>query len=252
MVRHARAGSKRLWDAPDDERPLDSVGQMDAVGLVALLPQATALVIASPSVRCVQTLEPFADEHQLPIYQDTRLGPKATGDEMRELVCEVRHARAVICTHGEVLERFSRILQSDRLRIEGPSEHISTKGVAWRLTTNDKGTTLTVHPPNSATLGEQPLPKASDDAIASMDQHEVAVLQRLATGWAFTDIGKAIGSGRSEVVQHAASIYRSLGVTRRAAAIERAIELGLLIDERENSPSIDVQHSALSRRRNPR
>ena len=230
LIRHARAGSKRMWKALDAERPLDSLGLVHALGLVGLFPEPPTALIASPTRRCIQTLQPIADAHALPIRQDDRLAPTAPLDEMLTLLLEAGSAGTVFCTHGEVLERFYFALGSDLLHIDGPTAQILTKGVAWRLTTNTSGLTLSIHPPTAAAVGELGRLTASETAIVSLDPAELAVLRCLPTGWSFDDIAKATGSSLVDVERLVADLYRSFGVTDRVAAVERAVELGLLSD----------------------
>ena len=230
LVRHARAGSKRMWKTPDEERPLDSLGQLHALGLVELFPEPPSALIASPTRRCVQTLQPIADAHALPIRQERRLGPNAPLEEMLALLCEEGSARTVFCTHGEVLERFYFALRSDRLHIDGPTAQILAKGVAWRLTTNAGDVLLSIHPPTAVADGEHGRLTASDRAVTSLDSDELAVLRCLPTGWSLDDIAKATDLSPTEVEGRIADFGRSFGVTDRAAVVDRAIELGLLAD----------------------
>jgi 8-oxo-dGTP diphosphatase len=62
LVRHAKAGSRRDWDGPDEERPLDSQGRRQARQLAGVLPVFGPLELYSAErVRCRQTLEPLAE-----------------------------------------------------------------------------------------------------------------------------------------------------------------------------------------------
>jgi phosphohistidine phosphatase SixA len=230
LIRHARAGSKRIWKAPDADRPLDALGHRHAADLVALFPQPPSALFASPTRRCVQTLQPIADAHALPIRQEERLGPLALLEELLTLLRDSGAAGAVFCTHGEVLERFYFALRSTVLHIEGPTEQILAKGVAWRMTTTTGGVTLAIHPPTPVALGEQGLLIASDRAVASLDAHDLTVLRCLPTGWSSDDIARATGLPRAEGKRRVVDFYRSLGVTNRVAAVQRAVELGLLSD----------------------
>jgi len=61
LVRHAKAGSRRNWDGPDEERPLDAQGRRQAQQLAAVLPVFGPVELFSAErVRCRQTLEPLA------------------------------------------------------------------------------------------------------------------------------------------------------------------------------------------------
>ena len=220
-----------MWKAPDAERPLDSTGHLHALGLVALFPDPPTALIASPTRRCVQTLQPIADAHALPIRQDERLAPSAPIEAMLALLCEAGSAGTVFCTHGEALERLYFALRSASLHIDGPTAQILAKGVAWRLTTtNTSDVTLAIHPPTTVAYGEQVRLTASDRGISSSDSDELAVLRCLPTGWSLDDIARATGLPRADGKRLVAKFYRSLGVTNRVAAVERALELDLLSD----------------------
>ena len=59
---------------------------------------------------------------------------------------------------------------------------------------------------------------------------ELRLLPLLTTHLAFPQIGERLFLSRTTIKSQAISIYRKLGVTSRAEAIERAVELGLLED----------------------
>jgi len=146
------------------------------------------------------------------------------------LMSEEASAGVVFCTHGEVLERFYFAIGSDLLHIEGPAAQILAKGVAWRLTTTTRRVTLAIHPPTPLGPGARGLLTASEAAIASLDSGQLAVLRCLPTGWSLDDIAKATGLPLADVEARVADFCRSLGVTDRVAAVERAVEVGLLSD----------------------
>jgi len=59
--RHTAARSRPDWSARDPDRPLDEQGTHDAVRLAGLLGAwLPSRVFTSPSVRCVQTVTPYA------------------------------------------------------------------------------------------------------------------------------------------------------------------------------------------------
>ena len=64
----------------------------------------------------------------------------------------------------------------------------------------------------------------------SLTAAELRVLPLLTTHLAFPQIGERLFLSRTTVKTHASSIYRKFGVSSRAEAIERAVELGLLED----------------------
>ena len=143
IVRHARAGSKQEWTEPDNLRPLDARGTQQALDLAPLLSsRRITRLISSPTVRCVQTLQPLAASVDLPIEQWSGLARDA---DVAGLVAHFGHPSfddAVLCTHGEVMRPLLRILDLERLdhshrRIN--RRRLLTKGSAWRLRISDKG-----------------------------------------------------------------------------------------------------------------
>jgi len=61
IARHAKARSRSKWRGDDAARPLAARGTAESARLAALLATwSPGLVVASPSRRCVDTLEPYA------------------------------------------------------------------------------------------------------------------------------------------------------------------------------------------------
>ena len=83
LVRHAKAGERRLWTEADIERPLSKRGwrQSEAVAKRLAKKGATALY-SSAYVRCVQTLEPLGRL----IGAEVRIEPRLLEDEPFEPV----------------------------------------------------------------------------------------------------------------------------------------------------------------------
>jgi 8-oxo-(d)GTP phosphatase len=85
LVRHASAGSKSDWPGPDDQRPLDADGELDAESLSALLRCfGISRAVSSPTERCIATLRPYAaatgGEVEIePAFRVTKDRPSADG-----------------------------------------------------------------------------------------------------------------------------------------------------------------------------
>lgn len=100
IVRHASAGDRTRWEGDDRLRPLDAKGRAQAAALVAQLRRfTTRRVVSSPYLRCVQTVEPLAEEAGLEVELDDRLAEGA-GAAAGELL---REDGVVACTHGDVV-----------------------------------------------------------------------------------------------------------------------------------------------------
>ena len=63
---------------------------------------------------------------------------------------------------------------------------------------------------------------------ATLTAAELRLLPLLATHLSFQEIGEHLFLSRNTVKTEAIAIYRKLGATSRSAALERAVELGLL------------------------
>ncbi|GAA4234486.1 8-oxo-dGTP diphosphatase [Streptosporangium album] len=117
LVRHGLAGSRQEWEGDDDERPLDEAGRMQAEVLADVLSgyHPTEL-LSSPSRRCVETLEPYAERAGLEIRRErllseTHYDPRAS----LRLVSKAMDSEqpTVLCSHGKVLPELITEL-SDR------------------------------------------------------------------------------------------------------------------------------------------
>ena len=111
FVRHAYAGERDGWPAPDSVRPIDDTGQTQAEALADLLAlfQPTRLVSASPR-RCVQTLAPLAKAVDLPIevesvFDETahERDPAAAATRLGQLA--PASPVTVVCSQGMVIKQ---------------------------------------------------------------------------------------------------------------------------------------------------
>jgi broad specificity phosphatase PhoE len=104
LVRHADAGEKRLWNGPDDDRPLSSAGHRQAEGLVALLAdRPISEILSSPALRCWQTVQPLAERRRLPVRADVALAVEAEVDRAGDQVVDTSADDVVLCSHGELI-----------------------------------------------------------------------------------------------------------------------------------------------------
>lgn len=139
FVRHAAAGDREAWTAPDEERPLSAKGRRQADGLVQELAGfKVARILSSPYVRCVQTVEPLAAALGLPVEPADDLAEGASVAGLA-LVRELLHGAddVVLCTHGDVMEDVLDGLSVDR-------SYGTKKGATWVL---DTGTARYLPPP---------------------------------------------------------------------------------------------------------
>jgi broad specificity phosphatase PhoE len=132
LIRHAHAGDKRAWQGRDELRPLSDVGARQADGLLALMAAyPVTRVLSSPTERCRQTVAPLAAQRGLGVEDADALGLDGGQDELLRLVRDPGLEGAVLCTHGEVIERLFGRLQAAGLRPERRPRW--AKGSVWVL-----------------------------------------------------------------------------------------------------------------------
>ena len=114
VVRHARAGSRRHWDGPDEKRPLSGRGRRQAVALVNLLaPFAPARTLSSPYVRSVETVEPLGEKLGVPIEPSDALAEGASAEDVVALARSLTGSTVVLCSHGDVIYALLDALARD-------------------------------------------------------------------------------------------------------------------------------------------
>jgi broad specificity phosphatase PhoE len=133
LVRHGKAGSRRDWKGPDHKRPLSKRGRRQAERLVDLLADRDVeVVVSSPFVRCVQTVQPLADKLGLHIESVAELAEGATRAEALSLVRRLASTTAVLCTHGDVAGVILDGLTAED-GLDLPPDYPCGKGSTWEL-----------------------------------------------------------------------------------------------------------------------
>lgn len=111
LLRHASARSRKSWDGPELERPLDDDGLAQADTLVDLLRALSpARVVTSTARRCRQTVAPFAAAAGLEVEDEPDLTEQAFDDDDRRPLAVLSRVAAdrgrgpsLVCTHRPVL-----------------------------------------------------------------------------------------------------------------------------------------------------
>ncbi|NYI79582.1 NUDIX hydrolase [Nocardioides panzhihuensis] len=108
VLRHGSAVGRSAWSRVDRERPLDDTGRTQAVTLAGLLmAYDVGRVITSPSVRCVQSVAPYAGMAGISSEQVRLLSEEGAEEgSVSALAAETLRDLAVptvICTHRPVL-----------------------------------------------------------------------------------------------------------------------------------------------------
>jgi 8-oxo-dGTP pyrophosphatase MutT (NUDIX family)/phosphohistidine phosphatase SixA len=108
LLRHARALARSEWKHRDADRPLDKAGTADATLLASLLTSfaAKATVASSDTVRCLDTVGPYAELSGSALHPaDVLSASQASQPGAAALVFSLIAARepAIVCAHRENL-----------------------------------------------------------------------------------------------------------------------------------------------------
>jgi phosphohistidine phosphatase SixA len=134
VVRHGSAGRKGTWPGDDDLRPLDELGEEQAVDVADLLAdRGPTRLRSSPTRRCVQTMEPLAARVDLPVIGDETLAAGGYPDGLLALLARSGEAGDVVCTHGEVLRPALAELRRRGAVQSGDDAALLAKGGVWEL-----------------------------------------------------------------------------------------------------------------------
>ena len=107
LVRHASAGKRAEWEGDDRLRPLDERGRGQAEALASSLGRSEIdRILSSPYVRCVQTVAALAARTGIQVEERGELAEGASRKEALALVAELEGMGAVVCTHGDVVEKL--------------------------------------------------------------------------------------------------------------------------------------------------
>lgn len=147
LVRHAKAGERRLWTGDDLDRPLSKKGRKQADLLARRLADlGVERLLSSPYVRCVQTLEPLADLLDTKVEIDDRLCEDEPFEPVLELLAEIQSG-TVMSSHGDIIPATLRALERRGTEIRTPPDW--RKATVWVLKRNrrDQIVHATVWPP---------------------------------------------------------------------------------------------------------
>lgn len=129
VVRHAKARPRTSWRADDPLRPLDARGIAQSRALVPLLGAfGISRLVSSPSVRCVDTLRPYAASTGLPLKLREGLSEEGFATDPDRAVHHLRRAvergrPVALCSHGPVLPTLLETLRHfvDLTSSDGPA-----------------------------------------------------------------------------------------------------------------------------------
>jgi 8-oxo-dGTP pyrophosphatase MutT (NUDIX family)/phosphohistidine phosphatase SixA len=136
LIRHVEAGERAAWrHEPDELRPISESGRRHAARIAASLAEvAFTRLVASPYLRCVQTLEPFADAHGL----DIAIAPELNEGQLPAaaeawVFAAAADGPAALSTHGDIVEGVVRSLLERDVQVGGDGHVAFAKGGVWRL-----------------------------------------------------------------------------------------------------------------------
>lgn len=146
LIRHAKAGSDRLWAGDDRDRPLEASGQAQAVWLAELLPWfGPEQVLSAGKVRCQQTVEPLAaalgqNVQTDPLFDEESFWEVPNGAIDRVRTLGVDGTVSAVCSQGglipgviEALARADGVTVDPHPAARRDGQLPSRKGSVWVL-----------------------------------------------------------------------------------------------------------------------
>jgi len=133
LVRHARAGNRSRWEGPDELRPLTPPGRAQAEVLAPLLAaRSPAVLVSSPTARCIQTLEPLGVTCGLTVQRHEALFEGAAPEDSLSLLeAAGTLGTTAACTHGDVQVAVIESLEAGGVPLSRPLRF--AKGSTWEL-----------------------------------------------------------------------------------------------------------------------
>ena len=150
LVRHGHAGTRAKWKGDDQLRPLNKKGADQADYLAKLLgDRPISRMYSSPSLRCVQTIEPLAEQLGLDIKTRSLLEEGADPHEAIAFLLDRAKHDPVMCSHGDLIPKIMRRLIAAGMRTH--EANLSQKGSVWEIEVEKgKAVRAAYHPPGSA------------------------------------------------------------------------------------------------------
>ena len=135
VIRHVKAGERAAFDEPDELRSISKTGRKQARALRDVLAAVPfSRLVSSPFIRCVQSLEPIAEDRGLDITVARELseGQGPAGAEAWVLATAA-DGPAVLCTHGDVMRELVDSLVDRGVPVGGNGANGWAKAGTWRL-----------------------------------------------------------------------------------------------------------------------
>ncbi len=107
LVAEADAGDRSSWPGPDRYRPITRDGWRQARQVAQRLrDERVTRAVASPWLRCRQTLMPLADELGIDVDEHRALAEAEPIDRILTLLAEMPDAPTVVCTHADLVRQI--------------------------------------------------------------------------------------------------------------------------------------------------
>jgi 8-oxo-dGTP diphosphatase len=132
IVRHAIAGDRSKWSTEDRHRPLTKRGHRQARAIADRLEdRGIERIISSPYDRCTQTVDPLARLTRARVETSDALADDADSDEAWALLKSLIGQNAVICSHGDLIQKLMKRLVDAGL--SPGSRLFYSKGSIWEV-----------------------------------------------------------------------------------------------------------------------
>jgi len=252
LVRHARAEKRSRWKGPDWMRPLDAAGRAQAQRLATALRESGAKrLVASPALRCRQTLAPLALATGLPVEVDERLDERRDAAKAFEVLAALGDDSAVLCTHGDHVAALLEHLRGEGADLE--EELPCEKGSVWTLERRAAGPWKARYVPPAAGDAGREDPATVRFAVLDLgstsfhllvaDATADGAIERVLRERVMLRLGALIGErgGRvpEDVCVRAVEMARQLGETARRAGADLLLPIATAaIREAKNGPDV--------------
>jgi exopolyphosphatase/guanosine-5'-triphosphate,3'-diphosphate pyrophosphatase len=254
LVRHAKAEKRSRWKGPAWMRPLTDAGRAQAAELAtALRGSGAKRLVASPALRCRQTLAPLALATGLPVEIDERLDERRDAAKASEALAALRGESAVLCTHGDHVAALLAHLRAEGAA-ELDDEPRCEKGSVWTLERRGTGPWKARYAPPAAGAADSEAGAAAvrfavlDLGSTSFhllvaDATPEGAIERVLRERVMLRLGALIGErgGRvpEDVCARAVDTAQQLGETARRAGADLLLPIATAaIREAKNGPDV--------------
>ena len=135
LIRHAHAGNRSSWRGHDLDRPLSDKGREQAAALMCqLADEAIGQVHSSASRRCIETVEPLAEQLGLKVRRASELFEGAEPEPALAFLRATGAKNPAMCSHGDLIPKLIRRLIAAGMRTK--DANIAQKGSVWVLETD--------------------------------------------------------------------------------------------------------------------